>query len=438
MEHFANWELVAYVDGAHDLVDVERIRTHLSRCQTCAGELEAIRSNWDAMTDPIVHHAAAAGRRAPEMPADLRGLVDAYLRPEHATPMATLSRLPATSWPDAVAAHPEWKSEQLVRELVSRAREQFESNPSAALPILEAARTAARRIFNAHEAAAARSVVSKEMANALRMLGRYPEALEELEEAERLLADVTLPDYDLAFIRWTRAIVLLHMTRYEEALTESRRAIRTFRDYGDHHRAMLVGMVEAGILYEQGQVKEARDHYLALSELTLDDLTLARVHGNLAECSMRLDEGDSAIGHARQAIDLYTRCGALTEVVRVRWTLAHGLLRTGSLEDALASLEEVRASFLELGLRGDAAAVLLDIIELHVQREEWDEALRKASMAAEAFLSMKAPVHVAQAYAHLRQALKERSITSGDFATARSMLSAATETWDSAGEPAPS
>lgn len=68
------------------------------------------------------------------------------------------------------------------------------------------------------------SLIAKERANALRMLSRYREALDQLDWAARYLSDLPLRIFDLAIVWWGRASVLFTMIRYADALVDVRRA----------------------------------------------------------------------------------------------------------------------------------------------------------------------------------------------------------------------
>jgi tetratricopeptide (TPR) repeat protein len=299
-----------------------------------------------------------------------------------------------------------------VRQLIAEARADYERKPERALAVLDVAATVTNGLRDMFALAAQRATVGRERANALRVLGRHREALEELEWAERFLRHLPAHAGDLALVDWTRSAVLLHLSRYDEALDAARRAMAVLDETGDAARLQQMRVIEAGILYEQGHVDLAIETYEQLAGFFAgsgDRLTRARIEANLAECRMRLGAWSEMRQHATTALVIFAGLGNETEQVRVRWTLAHALLRQGRIAEALASLYELEAAFTLLGMRGEAAGVLLDIVEAYLLRGAWDDAVATATRAASVFTMMEAPVHVAHACSYLRDAVASRN-----------------------------
>jgi tetratricopeptide (TPR) repeat protein len=405
--HFEEWELLAFLDGEVELVDAEAIRAHLQSCAECTGTVKGLGEISLLLRDPLVHQEPSVG---------FHRLVSEFLQDDGSADaaMANLVSRPVDTWSSVIVRNPAWVSESFCRLLIEAARSHYERDANRALAITDAARTAADLLQSPQSVASLRATVAKERANALRLLGRYDEALAELDWAERFLAHVPVSDFDLAFVNWTRAGVLLHMTRFEEALKAAGDAIRTFTDFGDHHRAAQVQIIEAGLYYEQGDVQRALESYQQLAvhfESSGDELTLARLQANLAACEMSLDDGVAARDHAEKAIRIFALLGNTSEELRVRWTLATSMLREDRLDEALESLQIVHRGFKKIGMQGEAAETLLELVEIHVRREEWDFALTLARAAVEAFRQMNAPVHVADAVAWLERAVQSTNAT---------------------------
>ena len=161
------------------------------------------------------------------------------------------------------------------------------------------------------------------------------------------------------------------MTRYDDASAAVKHAIRLFRDFGDVPRVNEARMLEAGISYEQGDVETALKIWRELAVYFVQsqhETTLARITANIAECEMRLGRTAEARRHANEAIAKYEALSNATERARAEWIIAHSHLLDGELAVAELTLTRVRERFLALGMRSEAAEVLLDLIQIHVLR----------------------------------------------------------------------
>jgi hypothetical protein len=126
---------------------------------------------------------------------------------------------------------------------------------------------------------------------------------------------------------------------------------------------------------------------------------------------MRLGHTADARRHALEAVERYGRLQNVTEGARANWIVAHTYLLDGELETAEEALTGVRSAFMSLGMRGEAAEVLLDLVQIDVQRLAWAHAAEIAAQAAAEFVAMQAPVHVATALAHLSDAVRKELAT---------------------------
>ncbi|HEY0140871.1 MAG TPA: hypothetical protein VGF48_08240 [Thermoanaerobaculia bacterium] len=414
--HPEEGELFGWLDGGGD--PTSAMAAHVERCADCANTTEALRDLISLLRDADVHTQAArpAGKPRPERIAAARAAarqIDAE-DAEAARTLNTLQDRPLPEWSDALDAAPHLKTEGLVRALIAAARHQYDRNPNYALHLLLLAGGIADHLDGAQAAGEQRWAVAKERANALRMLGRYTEALEALDFGEQFLVHLPVHAFQLALTEWSRATILFYMTRYAEALPLVRRAIRVLRNFGDRALVQQARLLEAGILYEQGDAARALATYEGLASYfaeTEDRATLARVWANIAACEVQLDRPDDALAHAADAIRLYDQLDMPSERSRVQWTLGHQLLRQRQFDLALERLQAAAESFRHLGMDADASEVLLDIVELHVTRGAWEEAIAIARALTATFLRLNSPVHTARAYAYLREAVDARRAT---------------------------
>ncbi len=394
--HFDDDELLAYLDADGE-VDLAHVRNHLELCdRDCRERLEWLQGFADLLRDKAIHRFAQ--RSGSGVPAN-----------EWVTEASTLAAQRTAEDTESAAS-----AAGLVRRMLEEARAEFDRRPKAALQILTEAERVACTLTGTREQAEHRGAIAKERAETLRMLGRHSEALAALDSAEGFLARISAPGYDLAFVDWVRAAVLFSMTRYADALPFAQRAGRVFREHGDHERAQQVRVIEANILCERGDVAEAHRIFTRLViffQRDGDREMVARLNANLAECEVRLGHTDVAHEYAEDAMRIYDELGFRTEKVRVRWILGYALMRKGQPHEALNELQAAADGFLECGMLDAAAAVGLDIAELHLSRSEWLKAEQLSRRLANQFAAAGAPLHAARAFAYLREAAGAGSAT---------------------------
>jgi tetratricopeptide (TPR) repeat protein len=415
--HYEDFELLAYDEANSHVVDLSIIATHLSSCTECTARLTNVRQFMTLLADKSIHALAARPARRPLG----RHLQDAATRVLRATSddrqteptFADLLARPIETWTAYLQAHPSLQTAGIVRRLVAEAREEFDRRADHALLILDVAAEVARTFTDADARAEHHASVEKERANALRMLGRYSEAFDALDAAEGLLASLPSPAYDLTFVRWGRATLLFYATRYAESLPLAHDVVRAFLKFGETEYARQAEVLVANILCEQGNVANAHAMYSRLlSYFTSRDTELvARLHANLAECEVRLDHPDAARSFAAEAMRGYDRLNKPSEKIRVRWTLGYLLLRQQYITDAREELQHAIAEFESLGMVATAGTAGLDLAELHILQQEWDDAERLARRLVALFTEADAPLHTTRALAFLRDATASRTAT---------------------------
>jgi tetratricopeptide (TPR) repeat protein len=411
--HYESWELLAFIDEAIDIVDVNAAATHIDTCDVCSAAMREWRSFMGIFFDRDVHEFARRKTMrlfAAEV-ADAQHVARRIVVEDAAAEytFATLFDCPIETWAGRLSSRPELRTEGLIRRIIREARAEYDRSAERALKLLELGITIANSLSDVTGIAEQRAALAKERANALRMLSRYAEALESLDEAERFLDDVQISGADRALVDWSHATVLFYMTRYSDALPLVRKASSVLMRFGELPRAQKTRLLEAGILYEMGEVEHALRVYEELTPyfFGLDDAeTTARLLADRAECEMRLDRTGIAQAHATRAMQLYEQLGKPSEKTRVQWTLAHMLLRNGHADEAFAGLQTVASTFEMLGMRAEAGGASLDILEIYLTRHEWDDAVSLARHLAGLFTVLETSLHAATAYAYLREAVE--------------------------------
>lgn len=206
----------------------------------------------------------------------------------------------------------------------------------------------------------------KERANALRYLGRFPAALDALDQAKRLYERAGANPWDLALLLYTRGVVLYRSAHPEEAEQCADEAAAIFTATGDRTRYLHARMLRATIRYSRQDYAGARDDYRALMERAReegDDLLVARLSSAAANCELDLGDANAAEPALLDALRIFERQGVETEVVRARWALARVPLVDGRFAIAIAKLRASRLECEGLGMANDAACVARDLAE---------------------------------------------------------------------------
>lgn len=413
--HYEDWEFLALADASGG-IDPDEVAEHVEGCESCSERMRELQNFWELISASV--SGAEPARPGPTVARldETRDIVRRMAAEEGdaESTFAQLMNLPIEEWWNELDWKPALRNGGLVRRVILEARSEYSSRPEQALRLLDFGIKVTNSLSDAFEIAQLRADLSKERANALRFLGRYPEALESLDWAERFLQHLPAPFFDMAMLRWTRASVLFYMTRFAEALPLVRSAAETLAEFGDLPRAQQAKVLEAGILYEQGDVPSAYRLFTELREYfeRVDDrLTVAQIVANLAVCEARMGHGRSARQFGDQAAKMFAENGNEAGAVTLSWTLGTLLMHEGQDEESLQVLRGVASAFDRLGMTAEAGATRLDIVELHLRREEWEDATDLARELANLFTRVDAPVSAARAYDHLRQAVESRQVS---------------------------
>jgi tetratricopeptide (TPR) repeat protein len=255
----------------------------------------------------------------------------------------------------------------------------------------------------------------KERANALRYLGRFPGALDALDQAKRAYERADANPFDLAVLLYTRGIVLYRSARASEAEQCADEAAAIFAATGDRVRDLHARMLRASVRYWRQDLAGARDDYRALlarAKEEGDDLLAARLSSAAANCELDLGDAESAEPALLDALRIFEREGMETEVARIRWALARVPLIDGRFAVAISQLRTSRLECLQLGLADDDAYVALDLVEALVATGTNLPEVQK--VCRELFATFKAAGMVNEALtalAYLREATRARTIT---------------------------
>jgi tetratricopeptide (TPR) repeat protein len=255
----------------------------------------------------------------------------------------------------------------------------------------------------------------KERANALRYLGRFPGALDALDQAKRAYERADANPFDLAVLLYTRGVVFYRSARASEAVLCADEAAAIFTGTGDRVRHLHARMLRATVRYSLQDFAGARDDYRALVACAKDegdDLLAARLSSAAANCELDLGDAKSAEPALIDSLRIFEREGMQTEVARIRWALARVPLVDGRFAVAISQLRACRLECRQLGLADDHSYVALDLAEALVATGDNLPEVQK--LCRELFATFKAAGMVNEALtalAYLREATRARTIT---------------------------
>lgn len=204
----------------------------------------------------------------------------------------------------------------------------------------------------------------KDLGTVLRIQGRNQESLEALETAERALQIPSLR-HDLAIIRFSIAVTLQELERYEESRAMLAECKEVFLFFGDQKHAVLCGFAEAVLFQRLKRFREAREIYLLMlaSGRTDDTETLAALHRTIGLYSIELSDFRDAESNLRRASALSEQLGQRLESVKAQAAIGKMLVRRGDAAKAIEHLRPIRREFLQHGLIEEAGICGLDIVE---------------------------------------------------------------------------
>ncbi len=414
--HLTTADLLAYINDNQDAVDAAAVAVAVASCTTCATRLRELQDFERLVASEVPTTAVDVPSGQPPRIMEVLMDADRVAREKRSAGLdfKALIGEPVETWPAYLAAHPDATTEGLVRRVMEAAIEELDRNPKRALELLVAADSIAYGIDDRQGQFECHSEVWKNRANALRMLGRYEEALNATVTAERFAEEVRTGAFMRAQIIYTRGTVLFKMGQFEETIKAAREASNRFAEYGDVKRVIHARNLEAIALTEQGETAEGLRVYLLIAQQLqqLDDPQMtARVNENIAVSYQHLGNYDDARTYALAAQERYRELGAAAESVRADWTLGAIDLLAGEKERGLARLRDAAAAFEQLGMPADAGFVKLALTEELLRLEEWDEAGVMAGEAAETFAGAGAKLHLSTALSFLREAVQRRSAT---------------------------
>ncbi|MEA2239330.1 MAG: hypothetical protein QOC81_4054 [Thermoanaerobaculia bacterium] len=413
--HVDHATLAGYIKG-DPAVERLAVATHLNECNSCRNELQDLQATFllhDRAFDFPEWRKVDRERSSGlfEIVATRQRMGSEAARAE--TFFGELMRLPIEEWPSAIADQPNQRTEGMVLRLLREVEIEIKRRPHYALLLINVAEgiTTALDVPAMHLCA---GDCWKQRANALRHLGRYPESLDAADLAAAFYRLLPVGDFELGQALYTRAGTLFKMTQYAETLGVLAAAQDLLRQFGDTMPFAKTLMLDAAVRFEQGEIARAEKTWfevIPMLERFDDQVELARVRSNLAECSLRHGHPADALVQAQAAAKAFADLQMDAERMRSEWTVAAILQALGEHDRALELLYRAASAFQEIGMDADAGFVKLDITEELLRRNEWNEAARVARDLAGLFTAAGVTTASVTALSYLRTAVEGERAT---------------------------
>ena len=400
------------------------LEAHLAECPPCHRRLDDLRaiealladeSSWpqaeDAAPPPSLQvlSAAAARKRTEDAAADalLSGVLERFISGASG----------AFVWTD-IASKPEYHTGGVVRKLAEAADQAQYSAPRRALILGETASAIvgmlSARLYSETEIAALRGLAWKQRANANRHLGRFTEALEALDRAERAYRALARPELDLASIEFIRATIYCEQGTYESAKQRADGSAAIFAQLGQTELYFRARQLQGWIAFEQRELGQAQlifDTVFAHGEATGNLTWIARGSQALGNCYLERRDLTNATQYLHQSMVAFRELGIRSEEIRCRWSLALAVQRDGRYRMAIPRLRDVRDEFSALGAASDAALVTLDIMETFLLLGQPREVRRTAGNVVKLLKDAGMVSGALTAADYLKQAAASKGVT---------------------------
>jgi tetratricopeptide (TPR) repeat protein len=393
---------------------------HLPGCEPCNAKLESFRMIADALDDQDIWDTRAVRTEAiPATITNLRAFAD-RMTYEDTLAEAILPELlagPREEWMPRLNEHPQWRTAGVVRKLIARAYDAVVIMPPDAVAMMTVATDVADHLDPADSPSDAvtrlRGAAWREKAYALYYVGQFTDAEAALFTAERHLSYCIINEYDLARLGIVKALILRPFERYAEASNVAAASSRTFERYGDLNKTASAKLAEVHMLFSRALYAEAERvlHKLEQQLSSSDHVdTHARVLSNLGSCYRKLGKVELAIQSYDCASALLDAIGARTETVRIRWNVAVMLAEAGRVVDACQRLRDLTAEMEYLGMTSEAALASLDVAELLLAQDHYEEVAEICRSAMDSFElgSLAYTARALTAFAYIQEAAKHR------------------------------
>jgi tetratricopeptide (TPR) repeat protein len=392
---------------------------HLSACSSCAEMLESYRAIAEVLGEQAVWDLSepseeSAARGVASLRAVAAEMETEDVRAERL--VEEMVKFPRQWWTSTVLSDERYQVAGVVRRLISVSEAKIDTMPPDAVELAAAAIAITEIIDGGEVLEQLRGAAYLQHAYAVFYVGDYKASAQSIQRSQKSFEKCTVSEYALARLDIVRSLVLAHEQRNEESLEAARRAAGVFRSFGDTQRFVSARMSEAYLLTQMHRYADCLRLLEGLREqhsAEVDGHTRGLLLNNIGTCQWNLGRIADALQTLQLAHKVYSELGHETEAVRVRYNVALLHSANGQSSEARKCLREVQADFQRLGLTHVAIVAGLDLAEIALLENKFDEvddlcraAIRLFEKAGVAYSS-----EALTALTFLREAAQQRRAT---------------------------
>ena len=351
-----------------------------------------------------------------------------------ADPSAAALLAPFLPWPTTsdwkeITSHERFRTAAVAVRLIAEAHSICDKTPLEGLKFADGAIAIAEGLPNeslgAQTACDLRGTAWRERANALRLLGRFAEALESLTRAESWYERSPSDGLGRCIVKYIRATVLYEQGRLVEAAALAEDVEAAYTRRGDEERRMNALYLRACIRFESYDLESARDLFsrvLSYGETTRDELWIARAAAALGNCEIERGNLELASGHFHRALAIFREARQSAECIRAEWGIACVFLRGGNHEEAIRRLGAVSTAFEDAGMVTDGALAGLDLADALLAAGRADQIVDLTSRLFRVFANAGMLTGALTAMSYLREAAHRSTLTPAAVQLVRTFL----------------
>ncbi|MGZ5441674.1 MAG: hypothetical protein ACXW4P_24875 [Thermoanaerobaculia bacterium] len=285
-----------------------------------------------------------------------------------------------------------------------------------------------------------RGTAWKERANALRVAGQFPGALDACTHAERAYRNLRSPGFGLSAVALIRAGVFLEQDLLHDAETWAEKAEAGFAHLGQEERRMRAVFLRGSIKYKGGDIAMAvklltqvKDYGEAVNDLRWTGQAAYAIGNcevdrqNLAEASMQF----------HRALVIFREIGPDSERLATEWGLCRVVMHGGDRTEAIRRLRTVAAEHEKRGMPTKAALVRMDIVEVLLAAGETSQIAEIAARLFRVFKDAGMMTGALTAMAYMKEAAAAGKLTAAGVDAVRTYLQRSAGRPDVVFEPPP-
>lgn len=372
MNHLSERALGLYaIDPA---LTATRDAVHLESCADCRRALDAVRDFDAALREPEtwigLSDAAPPARndelrafalRSAEEDAAALALLDEFREPSAAARFVWVN----------VASRTEYRTGGVARLLCKWANTMCERDPLYALKLAEAATAISAALpdesYPRGTIPTVRGDALKAQANACLSLGRLPEALRAVTDAEAEYGRLPQENIGLTAVKYLRGAIHYEQDELDAAEQAAFDAASAATRMGAADAYVNARHLLGHVLFERREYAAAAEVYEELlrhGRATNADAWTARASLSAGGCYLELRRIADADRYLHEALRLFTRLGFRADITRTHWWIARLIFVQGNATEAIYRLRRCIEEFTRQEILTDAAIVAVDLAEI--------------------------------------------------------------------------